>query len=415
MIGGFQVSDYIQRAFAERIGGINFGKDDKIYKFEKIKRAKKEAKSKKPDVELLDFGIGEPDDMAFEPVRTELKKQVDVFENRGYADNGIQEFKVAASKYMKTVFDADINPDTEVIHSIGAKPALAMLPLCFVNPGDNVLMTIPGYPVFGTHTKYLGGNVINLPLKKENNFFPELDKIDAKTLEKTKVLVINYPNNPTGKVADVGFFKEVISFAKENEIIIISDGAYSALVYDRKPLSFLSVEGAKDVGIEIQSLSKSFNMTGWRLAFVCGNEKLVKAYGTVKDNIDSGQFIAIQKAGIKALENNKMTEELTIKYKRRLSSIVSTLKQIGFNASVPEGTFYLYVEIPKGIKNGQKFESAEDFSQYLIKEKLISTVPFDDAGSYIRFSATFVAKDIEDENRVMNEFQKRLSDMQFDF
>ena len=406
----------LDNIYAKRIGGKNFGKDTTIYKFEKIKRAKKAAQKANPDIEILDLGVGEPDSTADDLVIKKLIEESGKHENRGYSDNGIQEFKDAASEYMDKVFKVNnIDPLTEVIHSIGSKPALAMLPLTMINPGDMALITTPGYPVFGTHTRYLGGEVYNLPLIEKNNFLPDLNSIPTDILERAKVIVLNYPNNPTGRSATQAFFKEVISFAKENSIVVIHDAAYSALVYNSEPLSFLSIPGAKDVGIEIQSLSKAFNMTGWRIAFVAGNADLVNAFATVKDNYDSGQFKAIQKAACTALENPIITKKTVTKYKRRLESLISILNNLGFDASMPDGTFFLYLKAPKGTKSGLEFKSAEDFSQFLIKEKLISAVPFDDNDSYIRFSATFVASDEEDEKRVLDEVKQRLSDLEFIF
>lgn len=409
------MDSYIQNLFAERIGGSKFGKENVIYKFEKIKRAKREAIKNHPGVEILDFGVGEPDDMADKLIRERLKEEVDVWENRGYADNGIEEFKQAAARYMKKVFNVDVNPEKHILHGIGSKPVLAMFPSIFINPGDVTIMTVPGYPVLGTHTKWLGGEVYNIQLKEENNFLPKLDSIPQDIIKRAKILVLNYPNNPTGACADESFYKEVVAFAKENNIVVVQDAAYSALVYGgKKPLSFLSIPGAMDVGVEIHSLSKAYNMTGWRLAFVVGNELIIKAYGTVKDNIDSGQFKAIQKSGITALDNPQITEKIREKYERRLNKMVKILNKKGFNAKMPGGTFYLYVKVPKKV-NGINIESAEMFSEYMIKEKLISTVPWDDAGSYIRFSATFVAKNIEDEERVLKELEKRLESLKFEF
>lgn len=407
---------YIQNLFAERIGGIKFGKETKIYKFEKIKRAKAAARKAHPNVELLDFGVGEPDEMAFPMVVEALKIECAKPENRGYADNGIQELKEAAAKYLEKVYGVKgIDPVGEVLHSIGSKPALAMLPSVFINPGDAVLVTVPGYPVLTTHTQWYGGRVVHLPLKEENDFLPDLDDVNKEDLKKAKLLYINYPNNPTGATATVGFFKKVVKFAQKNNIVVVHDAAYAALSFDNKPLSFLSVDGAKDVGVEIHSFSKAFNMTGWRLAFVAGNERVVSAFGHVKDNYDSGQFIAIQKAGIYALEHPEMTEKISAKYKRRLELMVEALNSAGFSAKMPGGSFYLYVGAPRGTKGGVKFKTAEDVSEYLITEKLISTVPWDDVGNYLRFSSTFIAKNEEDERRVIAEMKKRLGELELVF
>ncbi len=407
---------YIQSLFAGRLGGNNFGKDTKIYKFEKIKRAKRAAKEKNPDVELIDLGVGEPDEMAFPAVVKTMQKECAKPENRGYADNGIQEFKDAAVRYIEKVYGVPgIDPVNEVLHSIGSKPALAMFPSIYINPGDVTLMTVPGYPVIATHTKWYGGEVYSLPLIEENGFLPVLDSIPPDIKKRAKLLYLNYPNNPTGAVATREFYDKVVMFAKENNVIVVHDSAYSALNYDGKPFSFLSVPGARDVGVEIHSLSKAFNMTGWRLAFVVGNPLVVSGFGHVKDNCDSGQFIAIQKSGIYALNHPEITAAICEKYERRLKMMVDVLKSVGFNAKMPAGSFYLYVKAPKGIKGGRRFELAEDFSEYLITEKLISTVPWDDVGHYIRLSATFIAKGKKEENRVMKEVQKRLSDMNLEF
>ena len=192
---------YFQELFADRIGGVNYGKSNEIYKFEKIKRAKRLALSEHPDRMILDFGIGENDSMADETVRNRMKVEVDCPENRGYADNGIPEFKNAASRFMKEQFQVDIDSDNELNHAIGSKPALAMIPACFINPGDITLMTTPGYPVAGTHTRYFGGSVHQLQLRADNGFLPDLKSIPDEICKRAKLLVLNYPNSPTGAIA----------------------------------------------------------------------------------------------------------------------------------------------------------------------------------------------------------------------
>lgn len=407
---------YIQGLIAERIGGNQFGKSTVIYKFEKIKRAKKAAMTARPDVEIIDMGVGEPDAMADTKVVNRLIHEAQQWENRNYADNGISEFKEAAAAYMENIYGVKVDAETEVNHSIGSKPALAMMAQAFINPGDLTLMTVPGYPIMGTMTKWLGGDVYNMPLLATNKFLPDLDAVPVKIRKKAKLLYLNYPNNPTGATATKAFYKKAVKFAKENNIIVVSDAAYGALMFDgNKPLSFLSVPGAKKVGIEIHSLSKAYNMTGWRMAYVCGNDKVVAAFASVKDNNDSGQFKAIQKAGITALENPSITEATAVKYSRRHDMLVDCLKKIGLKATKPKGSFYLYVPIPKGVKGGPEFKTAEDFSQFLIKEKSISTVPWDDAGNFVRFSVTFLAVNEIEEQKVMDEIESRLSDLEFIF
>src|SRR6059058_5770071 len=207
---------WFQQLFAERLGGAKYGKGTDIYKFEKIKRAKRAALAAHPERRLLDFGIGENDDMADPLVRDVLKREVDKLENRGYADNGIASFKEAAAGFMNRMFGVTLDPATEINHAIGSKPALAMLPACFINPGDVTLMTVPGYPVAGTHTAYYGGEVFKLPLLEENGFYPDLAGIPADIKKRAKLLVINYPNSPTGKTATVEFYKRVVDFAHKN-------------------------------------------------------------------------------------------------------------------------------------------------------------------------------------------------------
>ncbi|CAM3314335.1 MULTISPECIES: LL-diaminopimelate aminotransferase [Saccharibacillus] len=408
---------FVQQVFADRIGGANYGKDTNIYKFEKIKRAKAAARQAFPDVELIDMGVGEPDEMADAGIVAKLAEEAAKPENRGYADNGIPEFKAAAAQYLADVFKVEgIDPNTEIVHSIGSKPALAMLPSVFINPGDVAILTVPGYPVLGTHTKYVGGEVYNVQLTQENNFLPNLDEIPSDIAKRAKLLYLNYPNNPTGASATVEFFTKVVEWAKANEVIVVHDAPYAALTYDGlKPLSFLSVPGAKDVGIELHSLSKSYNMTGWRIGFVAGNPLIVKAFSDVKDNNDSGQFIAIQKAAAYGLANPSITEGIAEKYSRRHDMLVGALNELGFTATKPKGSFFLYVQAPKGIKGGETFGSGEAFSQFLIREKLISTVPWDDAGSFVRFSVTFEAKGLDEEKRVIEEIKRRLSDVEFEF
>ena len=411
---------YIQNLFAERIGGSKYGKDTAIYKFEKIKRAKRAAIAANPGIELIDMGVGEPDEMAFPNCVQALADEAAKPDNRGYADNGGPEYKIAAANWLKEVCGVEgIDPETEVMHSIGSKGALTVLPHCFINPGDVALMTTPGYPVYGTHSKYLGGSVFNLPLIEKNNFLPDLDSIPADVLKKAKSLVINYPNNPTGASATPEFFEKVVAFAKKRNIVVIHDSAYAALVFEGKPLSFLATPGAKDVGVELHSMSKAYNMTGWRLGFIAGNALIVKAYGDVKDNSDSGQFMAIQKACAFALGHPEITREISAKYSRRMDGLVGVLNAHGFKAKKPKGSFFLYVPAPKAATSpdGKRiaFEKAEEFSQWLITHALISTVPWDDAGAYVRFSVTFIAKGETQEQRVIGEINKRLGAMKFEF
>src|SRR6266851_5116313 len=297
---------YIQNLFAERIGGRQYGKSTAIYKFEKIKRAKRAALAAHPGAEISDMGVGEPDEMAFPEAVAKLHEEAGNPENRGYADNGDAVLKAAAARYLERVCGVSgINPETEIMHSIGSKAALSILPATLINPGDHVLMTIPGYPVFGTHAKYYGGLVYNLPLTEQNHFLPDFTSVPDDVLGKSNVLV-----------------------------------------FDGKPLSFLATPGAKEVGLELHSASKSFNMTGWRCGFVAGNELLVRAYRDVKDNTDSGQFLAIQHAAAYCLDHPESTRKIAGKYSRRMDGLVNVLLNAGFKARKPKGSFFLYVPAP---------------------------------------------------------------------
>jgi len=400
---------YFQKLFARRIGGPDYGKGTEIYKFEKIKRAKRKARADHPERPLVDFGIGENDEMAPRVVREEMANEIGRPENRGYADNGIPEFKEAAAAYMQREFGVRLDPKTEVNHCIGSKTALAMLPATLIDPGDVTLMTVPGYPVAGTHTKYYGGEVYNLPLRAENDFLPDLDSVPAEVLGRTKLLVLNYPNSPTGKVATPEFFARVVEFARRHELVVVQDAAHVMLTYEGEPLSFLRVPGAKDVGVEVHSLSKGWNMIGWRMGFVCGQERLVGAFADVKDNCDSGQFIAVQKSAAVALDDPDVPRRIREKYRRRLTKLVTTLSRCGFECRMPGGTYFLYTRAPKGVRGGPSFATAEEASQYLIAEHSICTVPWDDAGAYLRFSVTYEAHDEAAEDELMEETEERLN------
>lgn len=402
---------------ADRLGGINFGKSTEIYKFELIKRAKAAAKSEHPDIPLIDMGVGEPDWSADTLVVSALANEAGKPENRWYADNGILEFQQAASQYLQRIFGlTGLVPSEHIVHGIGSKPILALLPICFINPGDIFLTTIPGYPVSATYTKYLGGEVYNIPLLESNSFLPDLDSVPSSVLKKAKALYLNYPNNPTGAVATKEFFEKVVEFAQNHGFVVIHDAAYAGLTYDGyKPLSFLSIDGAMDVGVEVHSLSKSFNMTGWRMGFICGNPKAIKAYASVKDNTDSGQFRAIQKAGIEALNHSEITQKTIEKYSRKFDLLVKALNELGFKARKPKGSFYCYVKAPIGTENGVEFKSAADFSDFLIRKSLISTVPWDDAGKFIRFSVTFEADSMNKEIEVIEEMKKRIKALNLRF
>jgi LL-diaminopimelate aminotransferase len=291
---------------------------------------------------------------------------------------------------------------------VGTKTALAMLPATLIDPGDVTLMTVPGYPVAGTHSRYYGGQVHRLPLLAKNDFLPDLDSIPADILRRAKLLVLNYPNSPTGKTATREFYERVIDFARAHKLVVVQDAVHIMFSYDRPPLSFLQVPGARDVGVEVHSLSKGWNMIGWRIGWVCGHPLLIRAFADVKDNSDSGQFIAIQKAAATALDDPEIPRVTCEKYRRRLEKLVAALGRPGFDCRMPGGSYFLYTRSPKAIADGRQFPTAESFSQMLITEHSICTVPWDDAGAYLRFSATYEAPDEAAEDALMAETQRRL-------
>lgn len=413
------MDSFIQDLFAKRIGGKNYGKKQSSYKFVAIKAIKEKAQRENPHKRIIDMGIGEPDDMAFPQIVKSLQEEAQKHENRVYPDNDGPEFLAAATRYMKRVFGVEIDTHSEILHSIGIIAAQQILPTCFINPGDIALMTVPGYPVFGIHTTYYGGHVYELPLTPENHFLPHLKSIPAAILDRSKVLVLNYPNNPTGACATKAFFEEVVAWAIQHRIMVVHDAAYAAITFDRSPLSILSIPRAKEVAVELHSMSKGHNMTGWRLGWVCGNPLIVKAYGDVKNNTDSGQFLAIQKAAAHALDDETILPAIVEKYNRRLNKLSKTLQKLGFHASKPGGSFYLYTQAPRSATLNNRttnFSTAESFSHWLIQEQLISTVPWDESGSpHIRFSVTFEVPHGSSEDDLIESLYNRLSPYYFIF
>ncbi|MBO0698927.1 MAG: aminotransferase class I/II-fold pyridoxal phosphate-dependent enzyme, partial [Zavarzinella sp.] len=231
---------------------------------------------------------------------------------------------------------------------------------------------------------------------------------------RAKLLVINYPSSPTGAVATKDFYKRVIEFAHRHQVVVVQDAAHILLTYQGEPLSFLQVDGAKDVGVEVHSMSKGFNMIGWRLGWVCGHPKIVQAYADVKDNSDSGQFMAIQHAAAAALRTPEIPKDVCAKYRRRLTKLVTALQKVGFPCRMPGGTYFLYAKSPVAAA-GREFKNAEEVSQFLIHEQSVCCVPWDDAGAYLRFSATYIAKDEAGEDALMAETVDRLGKLGLKF
>ncbi len=361
------------------------------YIFLEIDRLKKEAIAK--GVDILDFGIGDPDTPTPKVIVDEMKKAVARPENHQYPlGAGKIGLRKEFAKFYKEKYKVNLKPETEITTAIGAKEAVAHMAFAFVNKGDVVMMPDPAYPVYFNGTVFAGGKPYYLPMTEKTDYQIDLESVPKKTLEKTKLLWINYPHSPTGTCATKAFFKKLIWFAKKYDFAIIHDAAYLDLTYDGyQAPSFLSVPGAKQVGCEIYSMSKPFNMTGWRLAFCAGNETLVSGLSKIKGNLDSGQFGAVQDAALVALKNHKkIISDMVKVYTERRDVLLKGLNELGWEAEKPQGTIYLWVKCPKG-------KSSIETSKMLLEEYGILATPGVGLGlkygdGHVRFSLTTPTK-----------------------
>jgi len=410
-------SEMIDGLIAQRLGGSSFGQGSSLYKFERIKREKALARARQPDRRLIDLGVGEPDQMAAPEVVAALAQAAADPANRSYADNGIPEFSQAACRFMAEYFGVTgLDAGQQVLHGIGSKSLLAMLPACFIDPGDILLATVPGYGICATHTRYLGGEVYELPLLEANGFLPDLQAIPETVLSRAKLLYLNYPNNPTGAVATREFFTEVVAFARRHQLLVVHDAAYATLAYGgQSPLSILSIPGAMEVAVEIHSLSKMCCMTGWRMAFACGNSKAIMALAAMKDTCDSGQFRAIQKAAVVALAQHDFMAGQVQRCKRRMALLTACLSRVGFQLGLPQAGFYQYVCAPRQAGDGTLFGSAAECASYLLEHALVSVIPWDETEPYLRISCTFEACDEQAEQVVMADLELRLTALNLSF
>lgn len=356
------------------------------YLFQELDRLRDEVKAR--GVDIIDLGVGDPDKPTPQHIIDSMAKAANNPATHKYpAYSGMSKFREVASDWYKRRFEVDLEPNKEVITLIGSKEGIAHFPLAFVNPGDVVLVPSPGYPVYKGSTILAGGEPIEMPLLKKNGFLPDLDGMDQALAQKAKVMIINYPNNPTAACADLEFYEKVVAFAKKNEIIVVSDAAYTEMGFDGyKPPSFMQVPGARDVGIEFHSLSKTYNMTGWRIGMAVGNSELIGGVGQVKSQIDSGAFDAVQWAGITALtESQQCVADMIALYTGRRDVLVSGLQKLGLEVENPKATFYVWCSTPGGI-------SSTDLTKKLLQEAGVVTTPgngFGDAGEgYIRFALT---------------------------
>lgn len=354
------------------------------YLFAEIDRRKRAALSR--GVDLIDLGIGDPDIPTPSAVVEKLLESASKPVNHRYPNSsGMLEFRQAVAQWYKSRFGVTIDPDNEVVSLIGSKEGIGNMAVAFVDPGDIVLVASPCYPVYHIGTAFNGGSNYFLPLRKENHFLPDLDSVPADIARKAKLLWINYPNNPTAAVADADFYRRVVAFATKNNVIVCHDAAYTEMGYDGyRPMSFLEVEGAREIGIEFHSLSKTFNMTGWRIGMAVGNPELVSGLAQAKSNLDSGIFQAIQEAGSEALRLGDAIVEPSRKiYQERRDILVDGLHAVGLECEKPRATFYVWVACPN------KLTSAA-FTAKLLEEAGVVTTPgngFGEAGEgYVRFT-----------------------------
>jgi LL-diaminopimelate aminotransferase len=339
-------------------------------------------------MDIINLGVGDPDLPTPEPIIESLRRAAGDPKHHQYPSyDGMLSFRTAVAQWYKRRFGVKADPKTEVLTLIGSKEGIGHVPLAFIDTGDVVLVPSPGYPVYPVGVSFAGGTSHCMPLTKGNGFLPDLDAVPKDVAQKAKLMFLNSPNNPTSVVASKEFFKKVVDFAREHHIIVCHDAAYSEIYYDgKRPCSFLEAEGAMEVGVEFHSLSKTFNMTGWRIGFAVGRQEVIAGLGKVKTNIDSGVFQAIQEAGITALElDDSVTNDLRGIYQERRDVLVAGLKKLGLALETPEAAFYVWIEVPKG------FTSAS-FTAHLIEKAGIVTTPgngFGDPGEgYIRMTVT---------------------------
>ena len=363
------------------------------YLFASIDRMKQQARE--TGIDLIDLSIGDPDIPTPPHIVRAMQKAVEKPVHHRYPSyEGMLPYREAVAKWYERRFNVELDPQTEVLSLIGSKEGIGHIPLAFINPGDIVLVPSPGYPVYSVGTLFAGGESYAMPLEEKNGFLPDLSSIPRSVMRKAKLIFLNYPNNPTSAMAPIEFYKEVIQTALKYNLIVCHDASYTEIYFNKKPLSFMQFPGAKDVGIEFHSLSKTYNMTGWRIGFAVGNREVLAGLGKIKTNLDSGVFQAIQEAAIVALgtrENILSTIRRT--YQGRRDTLYNGLKKIGMHVIKPQATFYLWARIPS------QFDSM-GFVKHLLNRTGVLATPgngFGDAGEgYVRFALTASVKRIQE-------------------
>jgi len=366
--------------FAERIAHLP------PYLFADLDRKKTKLRTK--GVDIIDLGVGDPDMPTPERIVEHMASEVRQPRNHRYPSyEGLREFREAVSQWYGTRFSVDLNPENEVLALIGSKEGIAHISLAFVNPGDYSLIPTPGYPVYHAGTLFAGGTSFFVPLTEDRQFLPDFESIPTEIARRAKLLFINYPNNPTAAVADREFFSTVVAFARRHDVIVCHDASYTEIYFDdAPPPSLLEVPGAKEIGIEFHSFSKTFNMTGWRLGFAVGNREVLAGLGAIKTNIDSGVFEAIQRAGIEAFrESDGDAAEMRRIYQGRRDTMVEGLREAGLTVNPSRATFYLWVPVPSN-------HTSSSFATLVLEEAGVVVTPgsgFGAAGEgYVRFALT---------------------------
>ncbi len=392
LCAGCEEDALITVELAKRLSGLP------PYLFAEIDKVKDEMR--RQGVDLISLGIGDPDIPTPPHIVKALQSAAEKILNHQYPPyEGTLAFRTAVAQWYQRRFGVGLDPATEVMSLIGSKEGIGHLPLAFINPGDVVLVPDPGYPVYHAGTLFAGGEPAVMPLYASNGFLPDLKEISPEQARRAKLMFINYPNNPTAAVAPKAFFEEVVEFAHRHNIIICHDAAYSEVAFDGyRPLSFLEIDGAREVGIEMHSLSKTYNMTGWRIGFAVGNAPILAGLATIKTNLDSGVFMAVQDAAIAALSGpDECVADMRHIYQRRQDIAMTGLNAIGLHAERPRATFYLWVPVPP------KYTSSE-LTTRMIREAGVVPTPGIGFGAYgegfIRLSLTV------DDQRLREAFER---------
>jgi LL-diaminopimelate aminotransferase len=341
------------------------------YLFAELERKIEERRA--AGVDVISLGIGDPDTPTYAPIVAAAQTAVADPSTHQYPSNrGRQDFREAVARFYKRRFGVDLDPASEVMPAIGAKECIFNLNLAFLDPGDVALASDPGYPVYTGGPLMAGAEPVLMPLEPELGFAPDLTRLDAETLRRARIMYFNYPNNPTGAVVPEGLFEEIVELARANEILAVHDNAYSETTYDGYVApSFLATPGAKDVGVEVFSWSKGYNMTGWRCAAIVGNAEAIAHYWRLKSNVDSGLFEAVQIAGIRALEPDVDADVRAMNevYKRRRDLVCDALTQAGVKVTAPKGTIYVWAPIPEG------FASSAEYCEHVLEQAAVVISP----------------------------------------